>query len=215
MQQKPNYCRKSFTYESEGREPRALDIISFYHFATNRDMDGNPVLDFKDIETKVGRKIPEGLKRSIWQGGSKQAKEEMIAAPCVPGDNASASRRLHGKVLLLRQEMAHLRAIDIKLMQQLLAINDAIESIKWVMEDKGPSRDSSLAGSLNSLLDSPENSLRGSCDSLQGMSDGSDGVSVGSYLDTLDVDNFSQQLVLEDALDNDAKAELNTYYCFR
>lgn len=107
---------------------------------------------------------------------------------------------------------AHLRAIDIKLMQQLLAINDAIESIKWVLEDKGPSRGSSLAGSLNSLLDSSETSPRGS---LQDISDGSDGVSVGSYLDTLDVDNFSRPLVTEDALDNDAKAELKTYYCFR
>ncbi|XP_023685554.1 leucine rich adaptor protein 1-like [Paramormyrops kingsleyae] len=178
-------------------------------------MDDNPVLDFKDIETKVGRKIPEGLMRSIWQGRSKEAKEEKIAMPCDTGDKAGASRRLQGKVLQLKQEMAHLRAIDIKLMQQLLAINDGIESIKWLMEDKGPSRDSSLAGSLNSLQDSSETSLKGSCGSLQDISDGSDGVSVGSYLDTLDVDNFSQQLVTEDELDNDAKAELDTYFCFR
>lgn len=68
-------------------------------------MDDNPVLDFKDIETKMGRKIPEGLMRSIWQGRSKEAKEEKIAVQCDTGDKAGASQRLQCKVLHLKQEM--------------------------------------------------------------------------------------------------------------
>ncbi|KAL0187525.1 hypothetical protein M9458_014624, partial [Cirrhinus mrigala] len=69
---------------------------------------------------------------------------------------------------------AHLRAIDVKLMHQLLSINEGIESIRWVMEERGgvASREGSLTGSLCSLSDSPD-------------VDGLDGISLGSYLDTL------------------------------
>ncbi|MGH0125737.1 UNVERIFIED_CONTAM: hypothetical protein FKN15_001571 [Acipenser sinensis] len=126
---------------------------------------------------------------------------------------------------------AHLRAIDIKLMHQLLSINEGIESIKWVMEEKGAiaSRESSLAGSLYSLSESQDTSLRGSCSSLQDGSDGLDGISVGSYLDTLaddvpdhtspsDLDHFSDGSI-KDSLDRpslykDTKIDSDEYYCF-
>lgn len=94
---------------------------------------------------------------------------------------------------------AHLRAIDVKLMHQLLSINEGIESIRWLMEERGGvagSRGSSLTGSLYSLSDSQESDDSsqhgGSCDSLHndhdGCDDGLDGISVGSYLDTLGED---------------------------
>ena len=134
------------------------------------------------------------------------------------------------------QTQAHLRAIDVKLMQQLISINDGIESIKWVMEDKEglASRESSLTGSLYSLLDSQDDtSSRGSFTSLHdGHSDGLDGISVGSYLDTLDelaedlsehtsptdLDLFSDKPVIEDETFSKPTMRLRVdsdeYYCF-
>lgn len=122
-----------------------------------------------------------------------------------------------------------LRAADVKLMRQLLIINESIESIKWIIEEKGTitSRGSSLSGSLCSLLGSQETSLRGSYNSLQDCSDGLDGISVGSYLDTLvddipgqqtpsDVDQFSDSSLIDDSqpLHKHPKMESNEYYCF-
>ncbi|XP_025023568.1 leucine rich adaptor protein 1-like, partial [Python bivittatus] len=122
-----------------------------------------------------------------------------------------------------------LRATDVQLMRQLLLINESIESIKWMIEEKGAitSRGSSLSGSLCSLLESQETSLRGSYNSLQDCSDGLDGISVGSYLDTLvddipgqhtpsDVDQFSDSSLIDDSqpLHKHPKIESNEYYCF-
>ena len=132
---------------------------------------------------------------------------------------------------------AHLRAIDVKLMKQLMSINEGIESIRWVMEEKGgaASQEGSLTGSLYSLSDSQDGaSLQGSYTSLNdGNSDGLDGISVGSYLDTLedfhgdhtspsptDLDRFS---VDKTVIDGDAfsskppsklRVESDEYYCF-
>ncbi|KAJ8336143.1 hypothetical protein SKAU_G00394860 [Synaphobranchus kaupii] len=194
-------------------------------------MDDNAGLDFKDIETKLGRKIPESLIRSITEGSLEDAVDETPVTPSVPFDQEStnASVRLQRKMTFLKQEMARLRAIDIKLMQQLLSINEGIESIKWVMEERGGlagSRESSLAGSLYSLSESQDPSLRGSYDSLRDGSDGLDAVSIGSYLDTLaedlpptEQDCFSDQPsihVIPDKtpLCKDKKANPDEYYCF-
>ncbi|NXU51099.1 LUR1L protein, partial [Turnix velox] len=122
----------------------------------------------------------------------------------------------------------NLRATDVKLMRQLLIINESIESIKWMIEEKAiASRGSSLSGSLCSLLESQEASLHGSCNSLQDCSDGLDGISVGSYLDTLadnvsgpqtpsDMDQFSDFSVMEDSqlLCKHPEINSNEYYCF-
>ncbi|KFP36228.1 Leucine rich adaptor protein 1-like, partial [Chlamydotis macqueenii] len=122
----------------------------------------------------------------------------------------------------------NLRATDVKLMRQLLIINESIESIKWMIEEKAiASRGSSLSGSLCSLLESQEMSLHGSCNSLQDCSDGLDGISVGSYLDTLvddvpghqtpsDMDQFSDSSIMEDSqpLHKHPKIDSDEYYCF-
>lgn len=127
---------------------------------------------------------------------------------------------------------ALLRAIDVKVMQQLMSINEGIESIRWLMEDKGgvASPEGSLAGSLYSLTDSQEgSSTRGSLNSLNDCnSDDLDGLSVGSYLDTLAEEVLGDRSPTEldsfaDKTDVDAfnksplkqtKAESDEYYCF-
>ncbi|RLW05352.1 hypothetical protein DV515_00005285 [Chloebia gouldiae] len=130
--------------------------------------------------------------------------------------------------LALANGLVNLRATDVKLMRQLLLINESIESIKWMIEEKAiASRGSSLSGSLCSLLESQETSLHGSCSSLQDCSDGLDGISVGSYLDTLvddvpghqtpsDMDKFSDSSVTEDSqsLHKHPKIDSDEYYCF-
>ena len=113
-------------------------------------------------------------------------------------------------------------------MRQLLLINESIESIKWMIEEKATitSRGSSLSGSLCSLLESQSTSLYGSYNSLHDGSDGLDGISVGSYLDTLaddvpghqtpsDLDHFSDNSVIGDAHALHKRPKLDSeYYCF-
>ncbi|XP_066194860.1 leucine rich adaptor protein 1-like [Sylvia atricapilla] len=182
--------------------------------------------DLRDVEQKLGRKVPESLARPL-------RGEELPARPAAAGPGprrrrAAALARLETKLQLLRQEMVNLRATDVKLMRQLLLINESIESIKWMIEEKAiASRGSSLSGSLCSLLESQETSLHGSCSSLQDCSDGLDGISVGSYLDTLvddvpghqtpsDMDKFSDSSIAEDSqsLHKHPKIDSDEYYCF-
>ncbi|NXG49606.1 LUR1L protein, partial [Psilopogon haemacephalus] len=105
----------------------------------------------------------------------------------------------------------NLRATDVKLMRQLLIINESIESIKWMIEEKAiASRGSSLSSSLCSLLESQDTSLHGSCNSLQDCSDGLDGISVGN------IDQFSGSSIMEDSqpLHKHPKIDSDEYYCF-
>lgn len=199
-------------------------------------MDEDNVLpDFKDLETKLGRKVPDSLIRSL-VGGKHHDKHDKSTAPLVNCSfcaNSADLKRLESKMQFLKQEMAHLRAIDVKLMQQLMSINEGIESIRWMMEDKGgvASQDGSLTGSLYSLSDSQDGmSLRGSFNSLNdGNSDGLDGLSVGSYLDTLaedlpddpsptNLDCFVDKSIIDgDAFSKSPlklRVESDEYYCF-
>ncbi|KAF1380565.1 hypothetical protein PFLUV_G00165170 [Perca fluviatilis] len=200
------------------------------------DEDNNVLPDLKDIETKLGLKVPDSLIRSL-AGGKHHDKHEKSPAPhlvnCKLHANNADLKRLETKMLFLKQEMAHLRAIDVKLMQQLMAINEGIESIRWMIEDRGgvASQEGSLTGSLYSLSDSQDGtSLRGSFNSLNdGNSDGLDSLSVGSYLDTLaedlpddpsptDLDCFVDKTVIDgDAFSKSplkVRVESDEYYCF-
>lgn len=209
-------------------------------------MEEAPLLlpDLRDLELKLGRKVPDSLARSLRGEQDQESQEggqglpiagfsaplDPRAAPTLSNSHqASALQRLQTKLHLLRQEMIDLRATDIRLMRQLLLINESIESIKWMLEEKGAitSRGSSLSGSLCSLLESQETSLRGSYNSLQDCSDGLDGISVGSYLDTLaddvpgqrtpsDMDQFSDSSLIDDSqsLQKHPKIESDEYYCF-
>ncbi|XP_068784404.1 leucine rich adaptor protein 1-like [Struthio camelus] len=187
--------------------------------------------DLRDVELKLGRKVPESLARPL-RGEEPPGRPAAAAAEPARGPagrrRAAALARLETSLHLLRQEMVNLRATDVKLMRQLLIINESIESIKWMIEEKAiVSRGSSLSGSLCSLLESQDTSLQGSCNSLQDCSDGLDGISVGSYLDTLvddvpghqtpsDMDQFSDSSVLEDSqpLHKHPKIDSDEYYCF-
>ncbi|XP_022614530.1 leucine rich adaptor protein 1-like [Seriola dumerili] len=200
------------------------------------DEDNSVLPDLKDIETKLGRKVPDSLIRSL-VGGKHHDKHDKSAAPhlvnCKLCSNSADLKRLESKMQFLKQEMAHLRAIDLKLMQQLMSINEGIESIRWMIEDKGgaASQDGSLTGSLYSLSDSQDGtSLRGSFSSLNdGNSDNLDGLSVGSYLDTLaedlpddpsptDLDGFGDKTVIDgDSFSKSPlklRVESDEYYCF-
>ncbi|XP_051285442.1 leucine rich adaptor protein 1-like [Dicentrarchus labrax] len=200
------------------------------------DEDSNVLPDLKDIETKLGRKVPDSLIRSL-VGGKHHDEHEKSPAPHLMNgkccSNSADLKRLESKMLFLKQEMAHLRAIDVKLMQQLMSINEGIESIRWMIEDKGgvASQEGSLTGSLYSLSDSQDGtSLRGSFNSLNdGNSDGLDSLSVGSYLDTLaedlsdnpsptELDCFVEKTVIDgDAFSKPPlklRVESDEYYCF-
>ncbi|CAK7292297.1 Leucine rich adaptor protein 1-like [Vulpes lagopus] len=226
-------------------------------------MEDGPLPDLRDIELKLGRKVPESLVRSLrgeepapleghrdpcgrsgggGGGGCSSSSSSSCSFPAslpsssssspTPGSPrrspCSALERLETKLHFLRQEMVNLRATDVRLMRQLLVINESIESIKWMIEEKATitSRGSSLSGSLCSLLESQSTSLRGSYNSLHDGSDGLDGISVGSFLDTLaddvpghqtpsDLDQFSDSSIIEDsqALHKHPKLD-SEYYCF-
>lgn len=89
---------------------------------------------------------------------------------------------------------AHLRAADVKILNQLLALHEGIEAVKWLLEERGAltSRCSSLTSSQYSLGEGPDTSWRGSWSSLQDPHDKLDNISIGSYLDTLadDLDEY-------------------------
>lgn len=199
-------------------------------------MEDSPLPDLKDIEIKLGRKIPESLLKSLREeqcSRLKEAREDHPKFTQTPAalQNSSTLERLETRIHLLKQEMVHLRATDVKLMRQLLIINENIESIKWMIEEKSiiTSRGSSLSGSLCSLLESQDTSLHGSYNSLQDCSDGMDGISVGSYLDTLadvvpghctpsDLDQFDTHLI-GDSIQSQSfhkhnKNDSDEYYCF-
>ncbi|XP_004677717.1 PREDICTED: leucine rich adaptor protein 1-like [Condylura cristata] len=226
-------------------------------------MEEGQLPDLRDIEVKLGRKVPDSLASALrgeepvplerdrdpcggssgsGGGGCSSSSSSCSFPPSLSSSSSSSPtsgsprgrshsstlERLETKLHLLRQEMANLRATDVRLMRQLLVINETIESIKWMIEEKGTitSRGSSLSGSLCSLLESQSTSLQGSYNSLHDGSDGLDGISVGSYLDTLvddvpghqtpsDLDQFSDSSIIEDSQALHKHPKLNSeYYCF-
>lgn len=74
----------------------------------DEERSGSP--DLTDIETKLGRKVPDGLVRSL-AGGRRSDRHEhdKSAAPHVANckfcANSTDLKRLQGKMLFLRQEM--------------------------------------------------------------------------------------------------------------
>ncbi|XP_040273086.1 leucine rich adaptor protein 1-like [Bufo gargarizans] len=186
--------------------------------------------DLRDIEIKLGRKVPESLARSLREEHGDWKKDATRSECPLSPAQSSTLERLESKLQLLRQDMIYLRATDVKLMRQLLIINESIESIKYMMEEKDivASQGSSLSGSLCSLLESRESSLQGSYTSLHGYSDGMDEISVGSYLDTLadivpghctpDFEQYNDEQRNGDdyqPLSSDSNHQYDEYYCFR
>nr|XP_048299885.1 leucine rich adaptor protein 1 [Myodes glareolus] len=141
--------------------------------------------DLRDVEGKVGRKTPEGLLRGLrgeWELGT--------SGDLLLPRASSTGHSLGDKIMALRMELAYLRAIDVKILQQLVTLNEGIEAVRWLLEERGTltSHCSSLTSSQYSLTGgSPGRSRRGSWDSLPDTSstDRLDSVSIGSFLDTV------------------------------
>ncbi|KAG9277342.1 leucine rich adaptor protein 1 [Astyanax mexicanus] len=148
------------------------------------------VPDLKDLETKVGRKTPEGLLKWMRQEAGLQGHPK----PTCPESSQSEKKGLDEKIRRLKVEMAHLRAVDVRILQQLLALHEGIEAVKWLLEERGllTSHCSSLTSSQYSLGEGPDASWRGSWSSLPDPHDKLDNISIGSYLDTLadDLDEY-------------------------
>ncbi|TRY58420.1 hypothetical protein DNTS_002048 [Danionella cerebrum] len=139
------------------------------------------VPDLKDLEMKVGRKTPEGLLK--WM----REEHKLTSHHHKPEVNETEKKGLDEKIRKLKMDMAHLRAADVKILNQLLALHEGIEAVKWLLEERGAltSRCSSLTSSQYSLGEGPDTSWRGSLSSLQDPHDKLDNISIGSYLDTL------------------------------
>uniref|UniRef100_A0A8C3JX66 Leucine rich adaptor protein 1 n=1 Tax=Calidris pygmaea TaxID=425635 RepID=A0A8C3JX66_9CHAR len=147
--------------------------------------------DLRELASKVGRRPPAGLLRGL-RADNPSAPPAPPPAPPARGARPPLADRLRA----LRLELAYLRAVDVKILQQLVVVNEGIEAVKWLLEERSTltSRCSSLASSQYSLVESQAASRRGSWDSLQDPNDRLDSISVGSYLDTLadDMDEYSQ-----------------------
>lgn len=60
--------------------------------------------ELKDLETKLGRKVPDGLVRSLLAGGKRTDKSPHFTN-CKLCEDSTGWERLQSKMLLLRQEM--------------------------------------------------------------------------------------------------------------
>ncbi|XP_049911925.1 leucine rich adaptor protein 1 [Epinephelus moara] len=149
--------------------------------------------DLKDIEVKIGRKTPEGLLRWMREEASSLRGDAKLAT-AHDTSKETGKKSLDEKIRKLKMEMAHLRSVDVKILQQLLAVHEGIEAVKWLLEERSTltSRCSSLTSSQYSLGEGPDTSWRGSWSSLQDPNDKLDNISIGSYLDTLadDMDEY-------------------------
>ncbi|XP_054644613.1 leucine rich adaptor protein 1 [Dunckerocampus dactyliophorus] len=150
--------------------------------------------DLRDIEAKIGRKTPEGLLRWMREEGSSSRGEVKLVPAGHETTKENGKKSLDEKIRILKTEMAHLRSVDVKILQQLLAVNEGIEAVKWLLEERSTltSRCSSLTSSQYSLGEGPDTSWRGSWSSLHDPNDKLDNISIGSYLDTLadDMDEY-------------------------
>ncbi|KAF7663954.1 hypothetical protein LDENG_00194060 [Lucifuga dentata] len=149
--------------------------------------------DLKDIEMKIGRKTPEGLLRWMREEASSLRGDAKLTT-AHDASKETGKKSLDEKIRKLKIEMAHLRSVDVKILQQLLAVHEGIEAVKWLLEERSTltSRCSSLTSSQYSLGEGPDTSWRGSWSSLQDPNDKLDNISIGSYLDTLadDMDEY-------------------------
>ncbi|XP_054458920.1 leucine rich adaptor protein 1 [Anoplopoma fimbria] len=149
--------------------------------------------DLKDIEVKIGRKTPEGLLRWMRDEASSLRGDAKLTT-AHDTSKETGKKSLDEKIRKLKMEMLHLRSVDVKILQQLLAVHEGIEAVKWLLEERSTltSRCSSLTSSQYSLGEGPDTSWRGSWSSLQDPNEKLDNISIGSYLDTLadDMDEY-------------------------
>lgn len=91
--------------------------------STKDSTDGS--MDLRNLETKVGMKIPESLLR--WTQADVQ-NYNMPVSECLPVE-------LFTKIQTLKLEMRKLRSEDVKILQQLEALNEGVECMRWLWEE--------------------------------------------------------------------------------
>uniref|UniRef100_A0A4W5PHJ0 Leucine rich adaptor protein 1 n=1 Tax=Hucho hucho TaxID=62062 RepID=A0A4W5PHJ0_9TELE len=160
-------------------------------------VSNDSIPDLKDLEVKIGRKTPEGLLKWMREEASTQRGDAKLNSLEIKDGDITERKSLDEKIRKLKVDMAHLRSVDVKILQQLLVVHEGIEACKWLLEDRGTlaSRCSSLTSSQYSLGEGPggDTSWRDSWSSLQDpLNDKLDNISIGSYLDTLadDMDEY-------------------------
>ncbi|CAB1327206.1 unnamed protein product, partial [Coregonus sp. 'balchen'] len=103
-------------------------------------MDINIGTDLREMERKMGRKIPFAMDGRIMKentdGGDKWDSPGHVK-------DMSYKMSLQSKMQVLRQEMSHLQGMDVRLMRQLLSINDGIEATRCALEVEQGVRDGS------------------------------------------------------------------------
>lgn len=68
--------------------------------------DNRVLPDLKDIEAKMGRKVPESLVRSLAAGKRHEEREKSAtSSTCKRRSESADVERLEGKILFLRREM--------------------------------------------------------------------------------------------------------------
>ncbi|XP_051943617.1 leucine rich adaptor protein 1-like [Hippocampus zosterae] len=103
--------------------------------------------DLKELENKLGRKIPESL--LLWMRNATDSDDgEIEDQSCLFSDSFA------NKLSNLKQQMRWMRSADVRILRQLVAVHEGIESMHWLMTERSTSasRDSSLAGSISSLV---------------------------------------------------------------
>ncbi|KAM6918335.1 leucine rich adaptor protein 1-like [Xenentodon cancila] len=113
----------------------------------------DPFPDLNELEMKIGRKTPESL--LVWMRDAAACGDGWRSDVLDRDDSNSAfCDNLCDKINSLKQEMKQLRLADVRILQQLVAIHEGIEAMRWLMEEKGTSTShgSSLTGSLSSLV---------------------------------------------------------------
>ncbi|XP_019899267.1 leucine rich adaptor protein 1-like isoform X2 [Esox lucius] len=120
-------------------------------FETRRSMEswcimersGTPCAHLIELESKFGMKTPEGLLN--WSSVDPQVIDH------------GTSDSLTDKIINLKREMVCLRATDVQILRQLVALYKGLEAVRWLLEERGTlvSRGSSLTGSQSSLTEGP------------------------------------------------------------
>uniref|UniRef100_A0A3B1JEX4 Leucine rich adaptor protein 1-like n=1 Tax=Astyanax mexicanus TaxID=7994 RepID=A0A3B1JEX4_ASTMX len=86
------------------------------------------MMDLRNLETKVGVKIPESLLR--WMKAGVQDYDWPVLE-YLPNE-------LFTKIQTLKMEMKKLRSEDVKIFQQLEALNEGMECMRWLWEENIP-----------------------------------------------------------------------------
>ncbi|XP_017275696.1 leucine rich adaptor protein 1-like [Kryptolebias marmoratus] len=91
--------------------------------------DPSPYLS--ELESKIGRKTPESL--LTWMKDAAACEDSMRSDD---SHNLSSSCSLSDKISELKQEMMRLRSADVRILRELVALHEGIETMRWLMEER-------------------------------------------------------------------------------